>query len=276
MPMTIALRGASAGALLLGTLAAGAAARGVQPAPSEAIRLNQLGYPTAGPKVAVVVGADIDQRRLDAAVAAVRTAVPGARITGQVIDLLDPQEVHDWADHLTAEHGHVDGLLHLVGGWRGGKRFADTDPDDWDFLHDRVVRTLQHTTLAFQPALLRAPAGRFAMVSAAAAHRPTAGGAAYAAAKAAAEAWTLSLAPSFTRETAAGGRAEDGAPLTAAAAILVVRALVTPEMRAQRPDAAFAGATDTADLADARAWAERFTWANCRDRTRALLDEIAR
>ncbi|GAA2835721.1 SDR family oxidoreductase [Kitasatospora paracochleata] len=194
---------------------------------------------------ATVIGADIDQRRLDAALDNVRTHVRDAKVTGQIIDLLDPQEVHDWADHLEAEHGHVDGLLHLVGGWRGSKTFFDSRIDDWDFLHDTVVRTLQHTSLAFQPALVRSGAGRYAMVSAAAAHKPTAGGAAYAAAKAATEAWTLAMADSFVKETTTG----DGVP-TAAAAILVIKALVSPEMRAEKPDAKFAGFTDTADLAD--------------------------
>ncbi|GAA1070372.1 MULTISPECIES: SDR family NAD(P)-dependent oxidoreductase [Streptomycetaceae] len=193
---------------------------------------------------ATVIGADIDQQRLDKALDSVRTTVPGAKVSGQVIDLLDPQEVHDWADHLEAEHGHVDGLLHLVGGWRGSKTFFDSRIDDWDFLHDTVVRTLQHTSLAFQPALVRS-GGRYAMVSAAAAHKPTAGGAAYAAAKAATEAWTLAMADSFVKETTAG----DGTP-TAAAAILVIKALVSPEMRAEKPDAKFAGFTDTADLAE--------------------------
>ncbi|GAA1069172.1 SDR family oxidoreductase [Kitasatospora nipponensis] len=194
---------------------------------------------------ATVIGADIDQQRLDAATSAVRVAVPGAKISGQVIDLLDPQEVHDWADHLEAEHGHVDGLLHLVGGWRGSKSFHEQRIDDWDFLHDTVVRTLQHTSLAFQPALLRSQAGRFAMISASAAHKPTAGGAAYAAAKAATEAWTLAMANSFVKETTAA----DGTP-SAAAVILVIKALLSPEMRAEKPEAKFTGFTETADLAD--------------------------
>ncbi|MDH6136124.1 NADP-dependent 3-hydroxy acid dehydrogenase YdfG [Kitasatospora sp. MAA4] len=194
---------------------------------------------------ATVIGADIDQRRLDAAIAAVRVGVPGAKISGQVIDLLDPQEVHDWADHLEAEHGRVDGLFHLVGGWRGAKSFHESRIDDWDFLHDTVVRTLQHTSLAFQPALLRSEAGRFAMISASAAHKPTSGGAAYAAAKAATEAWTLAMANSFVKETTQA----DGVP-TAAAVILVIKALLSPEMRAEKPEAKFTGYTETAELAD--------------------------
>jgi hypothetical protein len=37
----------------------------------------------------------------------------------------------------------------------------------------------------------------------------------------------------------------------AAATIIVVKALVTPQMRAAKPDAAFTGYTDVADLAEA-------------------------
>ncbi|MGA5820940.1 SDR family NAD(P)-dependent oxidoreductase [Kitasatospora sp. NPDC094028] len=194
---------------------------------------------------ATVIGADIDAQRLESALDATRIAVRGAKVSGQVIDLLDPQEVHDWADHLESEHGHVDGVFHLVGGWRGSKTFFDTRLDDWDFLHDTVVRTLQHTSLAFQPALVRSQAGRYAIVSASSAHKPTAGGAAYAAAKAASEAWTLSMADSFKKETTS----PDGEP-TAAATILVIKALLSPEMRAEKPEAKFTGYTETADLAE--------------------------
>jgi len=188
-----------------------------------------------------------DARRLDLVLDATRRAVPGSVVFGQVLDLLDPQAAGDWADHIEAEHGSVDGLIHLVGGWRGGKKFTDTDLSDWDFLHDQLVRTLQHTSLAFHDALLRSPAGRFAIVSAAAAAKPTAGNAAYASAKAAAETWTLSLADSF--RTLAEADPDQSAP-SAAAAILVIKALVTPEMREAKPNAKFAGFTDVDDLAE--------------------------
>lgn len=194
---------------------------------------------------ATVACAGTDPRRLDALLDATRRAVPGATVVGQILDLLDPQAAHDWADHIEAEHGSVDGLIHLVGGWRGSKKFTDIELADWDFLHDQLVRTLQHTSLGFHDALLRSTGARFAVVSAAAAAKPTAGNAAYAAAKAAAEAWTLSLADSFRTVTAAAEQ-----PERAAAAILVIKALVTPEMRAAKPNAAFSGFTDVADLAD--------------------------
>ena len=114
------------------------------------------------------------------------------------VDLLDLEATRRWAQEL----GDVDALLHLVGGWRGGTPVGEADLGDWSFLQDVLVRTLQHTTQAFLPALRRSEHGRFVMVSAKAASRPTSKNAAYAAAKAAAEAWTLALADEL-RDTAA-------------------------------------------------------------------------
>ncbi|MEV0147019.1 MULTISPECIES: SDR family NAD(P)-dependent oxidoreductase [unclassified Nonomuraea] len=154
------------------------------------------------------------------------------------VDLLDRDAVQSFAARVEKEHGLVDGVVHLVGGWRGSKSFAETDLGDWDALHDLLIRTLQHVSLAFEPLLRRSANGRFVVVSAQAAQRPTAGGAAYAAAKAAAEAWTLSLADAL-RDT------------HSAAVILVVKALVNDAMRAAKPEARFAGFTDVRDLAQA-------------------------
>jgi NAD(P)-dependent dehydrogenase (short-subunit alcohol dehydrogenase family) len=164
------------------------------------------------------------------------------------VDLLDPDAARRWATEIEDDHGRVDGLVHLVGGWRGGKKFGDNSLDDWAFLHDLLVRTVQHTSLAFSDPLARSPRGRFVLVSAAAAATPTAGNAGYAAAKAAAETWTLALADSFARTDAA-------------AVILVVKALVNDAMREARPNAKFAGFTDVTDLADeiAGLWHPRAT-----------------
>src|SRR5262245_1269171 len=71
------------------------------------------------------------------------------------VDLLDPAAVRELAKQVEAEHGQVDGVVHLVGGWRGSKTFAETSLEDWDLLHDLLIRTLQHVSLAFEP-LLRA------------------------------------------------------------------------------------------------------------------------
>ncbi|MFE2066908.1 SDR family NAD(P)-dependent oxidoreductase [Streptomyces sp. NPDC059467] len=193
---------------------------------------------------ATVVGADNDPQRLSEAVDAARYASGGASVTGDTVDLLDLQSTRDWATHVEKDFGRVDGLVHLVGGWRGSETFTKTSLDDWDFLELLLVKTVQHTSLAFHEALQRSERGRYVLISASAASKPTAGNAAYAAGKAAAEAWTLALADYFRK---AGG--PEGP--TSAAAILVVKALVHDAMRAERPNAKFAGFTDVKDLAEA-------------------------
>jgi NAD(P)-dependent dehydrogenase (short-subunit alcohol dehydrogenase family) len=194
---------------------------------------------------AVVVGCDADAERLAEAVAEAREAGGGATVTGDTVDLLDPDAARAWAERIEKDHGRVDGLVHLVGGWRGSRSFAATDLDDWTVLHDLLLRTVQHTSLAFDGALRRSDRGRYVLVSAAGASQPTAGNAAYAAAKAGAEAWTLAMADGFRK----AGRADDPDTPAAAAVILVVKALVNEAMRQAKPDAKFAGFTDVDDLA---------------------------
>ena len=193
---------------------------------------------------ATVVASDADAARLAEAVDAARYAHGGATVTGDTVDLLDLEAARAWADRTEKEFGRIDGLVHLVGGWRGSASFAETDLGDWDVLEDLLIRTVQHTSLAFQDGLQRSGNGRYLLISAAGASKPTAGNAAYAAAKAAAEAWTLALGDAFRK---AGG--DEG--LRAAAAILVVKALVHDAMRAERPSAKFAGFTDVKELAEA-------------------------
>ncbi|WP_392876968.1 SDR family NAD(P)-dependent oxidoreductase [Streptomyces sp. LN499] len=193
---------------------------------------------------AIVVASDADPTRLAEAVDAARYAHGGATVTGDTVDLLDLAATREWAAKTEKEFGRIDGLVHLVGGWRGSATFAETDLADWDLLEKLLIRTVQHTSLAFHDGLLRSDRGRFLLISAAGARQPTAGNAAYAASKAAAEAWTLALADAFRK---AGG---DEGPKTAAA-ILIVKALVHDAMRAERPNAKFAGFTDVKELADA-------------------------
>ncbi|WP_187369408.1 SDR family oxidoreductase [Baekduia soli] len=148
-------------------------------------------------------------------------------------DLTTADGARGWASEL----GTVDGLLHLVGGWRGGKPIEETDQADIDLLETLLFHTVVHTTRAFAPLLKAAGEhGRFALVSSSVVARPPAGNAAYAATKAAAEAWTLA----FGAELAdTGGTAN----------VAVVTAITTPQMRAENPDKAYRTFTDTAEIA---------------------------
>ncbi len=169
--------------------------------------------------------------------------VPG--IATYACDLADASAVTRAAATIRDEVGPADGLLHLVGGWRGGGGLTAQSDEDWRWLNERLVGTLRNTTRSWFNDLVDSDAGRLAIVSATAAAAPTVGNANYAAAKAAAEAWVLAVADGFRRAEAAGAQSPS---LRAAAVVLVVKALVDDAMRADRPGHAFPGYTDVADL----------------------------
>ncbi|CAN7518584.1 SDR family NAD(P)-dependent oxidoreductase [Arthrobacter sp. LjRoot78] len=166
-------------------------------------------------------------------------------VTGYVCNLADLQAVENLATSVRDDLGPVDGLIHLVGGWRGGTGITDQTDDDWDFLHTSVLTTLRNTSRAFYDDLAASPAGRLAVVSAQSASSPTAGGAAYAAVKSAAEAWTLAVADGFRHPQRGNGSPHS------AALVFVVKALVDDRMRAAQPERKFPGFTDVSVLADA-------------------------
>lgn len=157
------------------------------------------------------------------------------------VDLLDADATRAWADGIVDRHGRVDGLAHLVGGWRGGTPIESAPLDDWDWLQPLLVTTLQHTTQAFAPALLLGGRGRVVVISSGQAQAPTSGNAAYAAAKAAGETWTLALADRFRGSGATAN-------------IIVVGSILTPAMRAEKPGEAFAGHTPAEEIAEAIAY----------------------
>lgn len=169
-------------------------------------------------------------------------------VTGYVCNLADLQAVEDLAKSVRQDLGPVDGLIHLVGGWRGGQGIKGQADDDWAFLHTSVLTTLRNTSRAFYDDLAASPAGRLAIVSAQSASSPTADGAAYAAVKSAAEAWTLAAADGF-RQLQGGN--ESLSAQHSAALVFVVKALVDDRMRAAQPERKFPGFTDVSVLADA-------------------------
>jgi NAD(P)-dependent dehydrogenase (short-subunit alcohol dehydrogenase family) len=184
---------------------------------------------------ATVAGAGRDQGALDALAADL--GLSPEQWDGRAVDLLDEAAARTWCAALVERFGRVDGLVHLVGGWRGGKPLQEAPLGDWELLHDLLVRTVQHTTRAFHDQLAASPHGRFVLVSSKQAQAPTATNASYAAAKAAAEAWTLALADGF-----------EGSAATAN--ILVVDAILTPRMREEEPDGEFPTFTPAEDIAD--------------------------
>jgi NAD(P)-dependent dehydrogenase (short-subunit alcohol dehydrogenase family) len=188
---------------------------------------------------AIVAGTDRDQAALDAL--ASDLGLSPDRWDGRAVDLLDEEATRAWCAALVERFGRVDGLLHLVGGWRGGEPLHEAPLSDWELLHDLLIRTVQHTTRAFHDQIATSPHGRFVLVSAKQAQAPTNANAAYAAAKAAAEAWTLAFADGF----------EPGGPT---ANIIVVDAILTPRMQEESPGEDFPTFTPAEDIAAAIAF----------------------
>lgn len=173
---------------------------------------------------ATVVTVGSNTERITAAAAAT-----GA--TGLTCDLTDSDAVAELAAMVTG-FGPLTGLIHLVGGWRGGGSLAEQSDPDWEFLERHVVGTLRTTTRALADQL--GPDGaKLVIVSTTGldqeklAAQPAPGNANYLAAKAAAEAWTRAVGNGV---------------------VIRVKALVTDQMRADSPERKFPGYTHVNDL----------------------------
>jgi len=185
---------------------------------------------------ATIAATDVNQERLDEL--GTDLGLPEDRYDGRTVDLLSEDATREWASALVDRFGRVDVLLHLVGGWKGGDPIATTPLSEYEWLHDLLVHTVQHTTRAFYEQLADSDHGRFVLVSSSQAQSPSGTNASYAATKAAAESWTLALADSL-KDT------------NATANIVVINAILTPSMREKNPDKKFPTFTSTDDLAEA-------------------------
>lgn len=176
----------------------------------------------AGARV-VAVGRDAGRLRqlvemLDADAALVDPDTAGS-VRTEVCDLTIEADVTALTERVHSADGPVDGLLHLVGGWRGGGGLAGQTEEDYRFL-ERSFTALRHVSRAFDADLRASEAGRLAVVSSTAVARPLAGGANYAAVKAATEAWTRAVAQGFAKAARDAGQ-----PLAAASVIFRTKSL---------------------------------------------------
>jgi NADP-dependent 3-hydroxy acid dehydrogenase YdfG len=141
------------------------------------------------------------------------------RVRSEVCDLTDETDVNALAHRVHVEVGPLDGVLHLVGGWRGGGGLAGQSDEDFRFL-EQSFTALRHVSRAFDADLRESDAGRLAIVSSTAVARPLAGGANYVAVKAASEAWARAVAQGFAKAAR-----DAGEPLRAASVVFRVKAL---------------------------------------------------
>jgi NAD(P)-dependent dehydrogenase (short-subunit alcohol dehydrogenase family) len=133
-----------------------------------------------------------DQAKLDAL--ARDLGLPAERCLAHAADLREPAAAMGAARAVAERFGGADVLLHLVGGWVGGKPLVATDPGDLKAMLDQHVWSTFGVLQAFVPQLTARGSGRVVVVSAPVATTPQPNVGAYAAAKAAEEALILTLA----------------------------------------------------------------------------------
>jgi len=141
---------------------------------------------------ALVLAVGRSSERLDA----LETAVPG--VDTRQCDLTDASAVAELAMRIHLKFGPIDGLINLVGGWRGGGGIVGQSDDDWAFLEGSLT-ALRLTSRVFYDDLAASAFGRLAIVSSTSVDKPTAGNASYAALKAAAETWTRAVGQGFAK-----------------------------------------------------------------------------
>jgi NAD(P)-dependent dehydrogenase (short-subunit alcohol dehydrogenase family) len=157
-----------------------------------------LGQPTAqafaeqGASLALL---STNQEKLDALARDLN--LPDDRVLAYDVNLLDEKAVREAAEAVSAKFGRVDVLIHLIGGWTGGKTIAESDADEFKIMLDQHVWTTIHLLQAFSPKLAVNGWGRVIAVTTPFATNPSAKMGAYAVGKAAQETLLMTLANEF-------------------------------------------------------------------------------
>jgi len=100
-------------------------------------------------------------------------------------DLLDAAQTQALVDNVIARHGRIDALVHLAGGFTGGKPVVETGDDVWEQMLNLNLRAAMHVFRAVIPRMRAAGRGRIVAIASRAAVEPAPGVAAYSASKAA-------------------------------------------------------------------------------------------
>jgi len=135
---------------------------------------------------------DHNQNRLDSLTRDLN--LPDERLFASVVDLRDGAAVHSTTEAVSVKFGRVDALIHLVGGWVGGKTIPEASADDLEFMLGQHVWTTFHLFQSFAPKLASNAWGRVIIVSASTVPNPPGKAGVYTAAKAAQENLVLTLA----------------------------------------------------------------------------------
>jgi len=151
---------------------------------------NKVAHAFAGRGHSLVL-LDRNQDRLDALRRDLN--LPEDRLFTSVLDLQDGEIVRSTAEAVSVKFGGAHALIHLVGGWVGGKTLIESNAEDLQSMLGQHVWTTFHLFQAFAPQLSKNGWGRVMIVSASTVPNPPGKTAIYTAAKAAQENLVLNL-----------------------------------------------------------------------------------
>ena len=135
---------------------------------------------------------DRNQDRVDALVSELNTTADQTlNITADLLESAAPKRIAEMA---MKKYGLMDGWIHLIGGWSGGKAVPEDDPSEMESMLNQHAWSTFHSAHAFVPLLTNNGWGRIIVVSSPFARHPAGKGVAYSMGKAAQEALILSLA----------------------------------------------------------------------------------
>ena len=120
--------------------------------------------------------------------------LPDERLFASVVDLRNGDAVRSTAEAVSSKFGGAHALIHLVGGWAGGKTLIEFSAEDLELMLGQHVWTTFHLFQSFAPQLSKNRWGRVIIVSASTVPNPPGKTAIYTAAKAAQENLVLNLA----------------------------------------------------------------------------------
>ncbi len=138
---------------------------------------------------------DRDQIKLDVLTGDLN--LPTERLYARTIDLLDAQALRDSAEAVLSKFGSVHALIHLVGGWTGGKTIPEASASDFESMLNQHAWTTFNLLQSFAPHIAASKWGRVLIVSMPVTIHPAAKMALYAAAKSAQESLVLTLAEEY-------------------------------------------------------------------------------
>ena len=194
------------------------------------------------------LGASVVQRFLEGGATVVGVArkiqasdFNNPRFTAMTADLTDAAAVSKLIGDVVSRFGRIDALVHVMGGFAGGKTIAETDDATWMQMQSLNLTSAFYVTRAVVPHMRKAGFGRIIAVGSLTAVEPHAGLGAYVTFKSA----LVTLIRTLALENG-------GAGLTANA--VLPGTMDTPANRSAMPDADFSKWLKTSDVAETIHW----------------------